>query len=76
LEIEQRPPNQPNFLLIVLLFLAAIVVILVLAYLFLDFEGGHIHLRHRQSGYASQLSLPNSAGPQPHILEGGVSDVR
>jgi hypothetical protein len=71
-QIEQRPPNQPNFLLIVLLFVAAIVVILVLAYLFLDFEGGHIHLRPRRSGYASNLSLPNSIGPQRPILEDDV----
>jgi len=58
MEIEQVKPNKPNFGLIVGLFCATIVVVLLLAILFLDVEGGHIHLRHHTQHPTSQLVLP------------------
>lgn len=42
MEIEQRPPNRPNFLLVVLLFGAAILVVFVLAYVVLHFGNKHV----------------------------------
>jgi len=47
LQIEQYPPNKPNFLLVVLLACAVLLVFFVLAYFFIDFEGGHIKIRRR-----------------------------
>jgi len=58
LQIEQYPPNKPNFLLVVLLACAVLLVIFVLAYLFVDFEGGHIHIRHRHANPNAQLIRP------------------
>jgi len=42
MEIEQRPPNGPNFLLVVLLFGAAILVIFVIAIFVLHVDWHHI----------------------------------
>jgi len=66
-DIEQHAPNEPNFGLIVGLFCATILILFVLAYLFIDFDGKHIHLRHRQAHPTSQLILPDEAtlGLQP-----------
>jgi hypothetical protein len=58
MEIEQTSPNQPNFLLVVILACVTILVCFVLAYLFLDFEGGHIRFRHHHAHPTSQLVLP------------------
>jgi len=58
MEIEQTRPNKPNFLAVVLLACAAILVVFVLAYLFVDFEGGHLTFRHRRAHPTSQLILP------------------
>jgi hypothetical protein len=60
MEIEQTRPNKPNFLAVVLLACAAILVIFVLAYLFVDHEGGHLNLRHHRGHPTSQLALPAS----------------
>jgi hypothetical protein len=60
MEIEQVKPNKPNFLLIVILFCVSLLVLLLLAVLFLDVEGGHIHLRHHTQHPTSQLVLPAS----------------
>jgi hypothetical protein len=57
MEIEQVKPNKPNFLLIVILFCVTILVFFVLAYLFLDFEGGHLTFRHHTQHPTSQLVL-------------------
>jgi hypothetical protein len=46
MDIEQVSPKKPNFLLILILFCATILVIFVLAYLFVDLEGGHLTFRH------------------------------
>lgn len=53
---EQQLPNKPNFLLIVIIFSVAIIVILVLAYLFLRGEGTHM-LRHADPHHAG-LCVP------------------
>jgi hypothetical protein len=58
MEIEQTRPNKPNFLLIVILFCATILVIFVLAYFFVDFEGGHLNFRRHHAHPTSQLILP------------------
>jgi len=58
MEIEQTRPNKPNFLLIVILFCATILVIFVLAYFFVDFEGGHLTFKSRRAHPTSQLILP------------------
>lgn len=63
MEIEQRPPNQPNFLLIVLLFGGALIVIFILAILFVRFDGKHLTFRHHGAHPTSQLVLPNTATP-------------
>jgi hypothetical protein len=60
MEIEQLPPNKPNFLLVVLLAVAFLFVFFVLAYFFVDFEGHHIHIRHHTANPNSELVLPRS----------------
>ncbi len=65
MEIEQLPPKQPNFLLVVLLFGGALIVIFILALFFLRFDGKHLTFRHRQAHPTSQLVLPNTATPAP-----------
>jgi hypothetical protein len=62
MDIEQLPPKQPNFLLIVGLFCVTILVIFVLAYLFVDFDGKHLTFHHRHVHPTSQLVMPGSAG--------------
>jgi hypothetical protein len=57
-QIEQYPPNKPNFLLVVLLAGVTLIVVLVLAYFFINFEGGHLHIRHRHANPNAQLSAP------------------
>ncbi len=58
MEIEQRPPNQPNFLLVVILFGAALVVIFILAIFFVHFDGRHLTFGRRHAHPTSQLVLP------------------
>ncbi|HSY34323.1 MAG TPA: hypothetical protein VK814_01100 [Acidobacteriaceae bacterium] len=58
MEIEQRPPNQPNFLLVVILFGVALIVIFILAWLFIRFDGKHLTFRHHPAHPTSQLILP------------------
>ena len=67
MQIEQYPPNKPNFSLVVMLAGVALLVILVLAYFFIDFEGDHIHIRHRQANPNAQLLAPTY--PQPPTIE-------
>jgi hypothetical protein len=54
LKIEQYPPNKPNFPLVVALFGVTLLLILGLAYFFIDVEGGHIHFRHRHANAHAQ----------------------
>jgi hypothetical protein len=72
MEIEQTLPKKPNFLLILALFCVTILVIFVLALAFLDIEGGHIHLRHRDRHPTSQLTLPVSGRT---YFDAGASDA-
>jgi len=63
MEIEQLPPKQPNFLLIVILFGLSILVIFVLAYFFVSFDGKHLTFRHHPAHPTSQLILPLHSSP-------------
>jgi hypothetical protein len=63
MEIEQLPPNKPNFLLILILFGVAILVIFVVAYFFVDFDGKHLTFRHHSAHPTSQFIVP--APPRP-----------
>ncbi len=63
MEIEQLPPHKPNFLLILILFVVAILVIFVVAYFFVDFDGKHLTFRHHTAHHTSQLIVP--APPTP-----------
>ena len=58
MEIEQLPPNKPNFLLVVLLAMGVLILLFVLAYFFISFEGNRIHIRHRHANPNAQLVLP------------------
>ncbi len=62
MELEQTSPNKPNFLAVVLAACAVILVFFVLAYFFVDFEGGHLTFRHHRAHPTSRLVLP---GTQP-----------
>ena len=60
-DIEQTKPNRPNFGLVVGLFCATLLTILVLAFFFLKFDGGHITFRHRaQQPNSSVLTAPST----------------
>jgi hypothetical protein len=61
MQVEQLPPNKPNFLLILILFCASLLVIFVIAWFFLDFNSGHLGLRHHTHHPTSQLALPPSS---------------
>jgi hypothetical protein len=58
MEIEQLPPKQPNFLLIVVLSCITLLVLFVLAYLFIDFDGGRLTFPHHHAHPTAQLALP------------------
>lgn len=63
MEIEQLPPKQPNFLLVVILFCVTLLVVFVLAYYFIDFDGKHLTFRHHPAHPTSQRVLPGSLRP-------------
>jgi hypothetical protein len=67
IQLEQYPPNQPNFLTVVLLFAAALIVIFILAIFFLHLDRGKL-FRHLRSQPASQLVLPAAARPSQGML--------
>ena len=58
IQLEQLPPNQPNFLMIVLLFGAALIVIFILAIFFLHLDRNKL-FRHHPPHSTSQLVLPD-----------------
>ena len=65
MDIEQVAPKRPNFLLVVILFCATILVVFLLAWLFLGFDGKHLTFRHGH-GYkhpTSHLVLPAGSAP-------------
>jgi hypothetical protein len=65
MQLEQLPPNKPNFLLVVLLSGAALIVIFLLAYLFVNFDGKHLTFRHHPAHPTSQLVLPTPIPSHP-----------
>jgi hypothetical protein len=74
MEIEQLPPKQPNFLLVVILFGAALIVIFILAILFIGFDGNHLTFRHHRAHPTSQLVLPQpSHGFGRPVPDGSMS---
>jgi hypothetical protein len=68
MDIEQKYPKQPNFLLIVGLFCVTILVIFVLAYLFVDFDGKHLTFHHRRAHPTSELVMPGRSGAEAHAV--------
>jgi NADH:ubiquinone oxidoreductase subunit 6 (subunit J) len=58
MNIEQLPPNKPNFLLILYVFCGALVVIFVFALIFLHWDGKHLTFRHTHTQPTSYLSAP------------------
>ncbi len=63
MEIEQTTQKKPNFLLIFLLVCGSLLVMFVLAYLFVDFDGKHFVFRHHHAHPTSQLVLPIHSAP-------------
>jgi hypothetical protein len=63
MEIEQLPPKQPSFLLVVILFCVTLLVVFVLAVLFVRFDGKHLTFQHHHAHPTSQLILPTHTGP-------------
>jgi hypothetical protein len=72
MEIEQRPPNQPNFLLVVILFGVALIVIFILAILFVSFDGKHLTFRHHRAHPTSQLVLPKTTHTFGYPIHDGI----
>jgi hypothetical protein len=58
MQIEQLPPNEPRFGLIVVLFAVAILVVFVLAYFTLDWDGKRLVPHHHQAHPNSELVMP------------------
>ena len=61
MEIEQLPPNEPKFGLIVALFAAVILVVFVIAYFMLDWDGKRLVPHHFAKHPTSQLVMPVTA---------------
>jgi hypothetical protein len=57
MDIEQLPPNKPNFGLIVALFCATLLILFVFAYFFVRIEGNHLVFKHHNSEPHSQLLI-------------------
>jgi len=68
LQIEQYPPKRPNLLLVVVLAGGALLLILVLAYFFIDLEGSHLQIRHRDCDGECSLSSAQLRGEQISAL--------
>jgi len=58
MNIEQLPPNKPNFGLVVALAMATLLVIFVVAYFTLDWDGKRLVPHHRGSHSTSELVMP------------------
>jgi hypothetical protein len=61
MEIEQLPPEKPNFLLILILACATILVLFIVAYIFVRSDSGHLGFRHHRAHPTSQLVMPAPA---------------
>ena len=64
--IEQRPPNRPNFMLVLVLFGATIIAVFVIAYFVLDWDAGGLLPKRHAKHPTSQLvhHRPGGAGNQ------------
>jgi hypothetical protein len=60
MDINDYPPNKPNFGLIVALFCATLLVVFVLAYFFVRIDGNHLTFKHHSPEPHSLLILPNA----------------
>jgi hypothetical protein len=58
MDINQYPPNKPNFGLVVALAGATLLLIFVVAYFFVRIEGNHLVFKHHSREPHSQLILP------------------
>jgi hypothetical protein len=63
MEFEQLPPNEPRFGLIVALFAIVILVIFVIAYFMLDWDGKRLVPHHFARHPTSQLVMPKDSVP-------------
>ena len=64
MELEQKPPETVNFKLVVILFAVTILVIFVVAYLTLDWDGKRLVPHHHAQHPTSQLLQPHRADNQ------------
>ena len=64
--IEQQPPNRPNFMLILVLFGATIIAVFVIAYFVLDWDAGGLLPKRHAKHPSSQLvhHSPDVSGSQ------------
>jgi hypothetical protein len=62
MEIEQLPPNQPKFGLVVMLAGITLLAVLALSLLFVRVDGGHLTFRHHHEHPTSQLVMPHAPG--------------
>ena len=60
MDIEQLPPQKPNFLKIVYLFCAAIILLFVIALAFLHYDRRHITFRTATTNHAQLRLAPTS----------------
>lgn len=61
--LEDTLPNKPNFLLIVILFGATILVLAIGALVLLHMEGKHINFMHHKAQPNARVVLPGAARP-------------
>jgi hypothetical protein len=67
MKLEQEPPNKPNFLAVVLMAGAALIVIFIIAWVILRWGGGARFLNKTERKVpTSQLILPARAPFAPH----------
>lgn len=63
MELEQKPPNRPNFMLVVILSGIAMLMIFALALVFVHVENGRLHFGLRKSWQTTSLVQPGTASP-------------
>jgi hypothetical protein len=62
MDIEQRSPKKPNFALVFTLAGVALLVLMVVAYFTLDWDGKRLVPHHRNPHPNSRLELPRGDG--------------
>lgn len=70
MNVDQLPPNKPNFLLILVLFGVTIIVVFVLAWIFIRGDSNHLGLMHRSHHPTSEMVLPHSPTSPSLALRG------